>query len=300
MKPSKLFPLALLLAACGGGTPDYDATGTFEATEVIISSEASGRLLRLDIEEGTVLKGGQEVGVIDTVQLYLKKLQLEANAKSVDKQRPDIVKQVAATREQIVQAERERDRIANLLRVDAANRKQLDDAETQLEVLRKQLAAQNSTLQNSDQSLTWQSSSVAVQVAQVEDQLSKCHICSPLTGTVLAKYAEAGELAAPGTPLFKVADMEQIYLRAYITSEQLAQVRVGQQVTVCSDYGNDVRKEYPGVVTWISDTSEFTPKTILTKDERANLVYAVKVAVKNDGMLKIGMYGGLLLTPEQP
>ena len=129
-------------------------------------------------------------------------------------------------------------------------------------------------------------------MAQIEDQLRKCHITSPLTGTVLAQYAEAGELAAPGTPLFKVADMEQIYLRAYITSEQLAEIKLGQQVKVYADYGKDVRQEYPGVVTWISDTSEFTPKTILTKDERANLVYAVKIAVKNDGMLKIGMYGG--------
>lgn len=289
----------LLFTSCTAGLPHYDATGTFEATEVIVSAEVSGKLLCMDIEEGTPLKAGQEVGIIDTVQLFLKKLQLEASAKSVEDQRPDILKQVAATQEQIVQARRERDRIANLLRVGAANRKQLDDAESLLEVLRKQLAAQNSTLQHSDRSLTWQSSSVAIQVAQVEDQLKKCHIVSPLTGTVLAKYAEPGELAVPGTPLFKVADMEQIYLRVYITSEQLSRVKLGQQVTVYADYGRDVQKEYPGIVTWISDSSEFTPKTILTKDERANLVYAVKVAVRNDGMLKIGMYGGIILaSPE--
>lgn len=289
----------LLLISCTAGLPHYDATGTFEATEVIVSAEASGKLLCMDIEEGIPLKAGQEVGIIDTVQLYLKKLQLEASAKSVEDQRPDILKQVAATQEQIVQARRERDRIANLLRVGAANRKQLDDAESLLEVLRKQLAAQNSTLQHSDRSLTWQSSSVAIQVAQVEDQLKKCHIVSPLTGTVLAKYAEPGELAVPGTPLFKVADMEQIYLRAYITSEQLSRVKLGQKVTVYADYGRDVQKEYPGIVTWISDSSEFTPKTILTKDERANLVYAVKVAVRNDGMLKIGMYGGIILASSE-
>jgi len=293
MKSFKLFPVLLFFTACGSGIPKYDATGTFEATDVIVSAEATGKILTLDVEEGTTLRAGQEVGVIDTVQLYLKKLQLEANVKSVEGQRPDILKQVAATKEQIVQAQRERDRVYNLLRVGAANQKQLDDAESLLEVLRKQLAAQNSTLQNSDQSLTWQSSSVGVQVAQIQDQLKKCHIASPLTGTVLAKYAEAGELAAPGTPLFKVADMEQVYLRAYITSEQLSEVKLGQKVTVYSDYGKEVRKEYLGVVTWISDSSEFTPKTILTKDERANLVYAVKVAVKNDGMLKIGMYGGV-------
>lgn len=293
MKPLKSFPILFLLAACSSGTPKYDATGTFEAVDVIVSAEAAGKLLNFDIEEGTALTAGQQVGIIDTVQLYLKKLQLEASVRSVEGQRPDILKQVAATQEQIAQAKRERDRVFNLLRVGAANQKQLDDAESLLGVLQKQLIAQNSTLRNSDQSLTWQSSSVGIQVAQMEDQLNKCHITSPITGTVLAKYAEAGELAAPGTPLFKVADMEQIYLRAYITSEQLAEIALGQKVTVYSDYGNDVSKEYPGIVTWISDSSEFTPKTILTKDERANLVYAVKIAVKNDGMLKIGMYGGM-------
>lgn len=296
MKSRNLLGLCSLLAlfsACGNGAPKYDATGTFETTEVLVSAEASGRLLYFDIEEGMLLKAGEEVGVVDTVQLYLKKLQLEASLKSVEEQRPDILKQVAATKEQISAAQRERNRVANLLKVGAANQKQLDDAEDQLEVLRKQLVAQNSTLSNSHQSLTWQSSSVGIQVAQVEDQLKKCHITSPITGTVLAKYAEAGELTAMGTPLFKVADTEQMYLRAYITSEQLSQVKLGQKVTVFSDYGTDENKQYPGVVTWISDTSEFTPKTILTKNERANLVYAVKIAVHNDGLLKIGMYGGV-------
>lgn len=296
MKSRNLLGLCSLLAlfsACGNGAPKYDATGTFETTEVLVSAEASGRLLYFDIEEGMLLKAGEEVGVVDTVQLYLKKLQLEASLKSVEEQRPDILKQVAATKEQISAAQRERNRVANLLKVGAANQKQLDDAEDQLEVLRKQLVAQNSTLYNSHQSLTWQSSSVGIQVAQVEDQLKKCHITSPITGTVLAKYAEAGELTAMGTPLFKVADTEQMYLRAYITSEQLSQVKLGQKVTVFSDYGTDEHKQYPGVVTWISDTSEFTPKTILTKNERANLVYAVKIAVHNDGLLKIGMYGGV-------
>jgi len=274
--------------------PDYDATGTFETTEVLVSSEVSGKLLWLDVEEGTVLEAGQQVGVVDTVQLYLRKKQLEASVKSVEGQLPDILKQVAALKEEIATAEREKRRVENLLKAGAANQKQLDDAQAHLEVLQKQLVAQGSTLLNSRESLTWQSSSVGVQVAQVEDQLMKCHITSPIAGTVLAKYAEAGELATMGKPLFKVADMEQMYIRAYITSEQLSQVKLGQKVTVFSDYGNDERKENPGVVTWISDRSEFTPKTILTKDERANLVYAVKVAVKNDGYLKIGMYGGVV------
>ena len=283
--------LLFIAAACGSGSPDYDATGTFETTEVLVSSEATGKLLSLEVEEGTPVKAGQQVGLVDTVQLYLKKIQLEANVKSVEDQRPDILKQVAALKEQIVTAEREKRRVENLLKAGAANQKQLDDADAHLSVLQRQLIAQGSTLLNSRQSLTWQSSSVGIQVAQIEDQLMKCHITSPLNGMVLAKYAEAGELANTGKPLFKVADIENMYLRAYITSVQLSQVKVGQKVTVISDYGDGKRKEYPGIVTWISSQSEFTPKTILTKDERANLVYAVKIAIKNDGYVKIGMYG---------
>ena len=295
MKTISTITLLFILAACSGGKDKYDATGTFETTEVVVSAEASGKLLYMNVEEGMKLQVGQTVGMVDTVQLYLKKLQLEANARSVKGQRPDIRKQIAATQEQIKQAERERDRIKRLLDADAANRKQLDDAESMLQVLRKQLVAQNSTLQNSDQSLSWQSSSVDIQVAQVNDQVANCRVCAPIEGTVLAQYAEAGEFVAPGTPLFRLGNMEQMYLRAYITSEQLADVRLGQIVKVVADYGGGQQREYEGSVTWIADTSEFTPKNILTKDERANLVYAVKVAVRNDGMLKIGMYGGIVL-----
>jgi len=292
------FPLTIL-TACGNGTTKYDATGTFETTEVVVSAEASGKLLSFKVNEGTQLKAGEEVGIVDTLQLYLKKMQLEASVKSVEQQRPDILKQVAAIKEQITTAEKDRNRMRNLVKAGAANQKQLDDAEMHLEVLRKELAAQGSTLNNSRQSLTWQSSSVGIQVAQVNDQLNKCHITSPITGTVLARYAEVGEFTTPGKPLFKVANVNEMYLRAYITSEQLAKVKLGQKVTVYADYGNEERKTYPGVVTWISDSSEFTPKTILTDDERANLVYAVKIAVKNDGYLKIGMYGGVDLQNEE-
>lgn len=285
--------LLFLLSACGGRTTGYDATGTFETTEVLVSAEASGKLLFFDVEEGTRLSSGAEVGLIDTVQLYLKRLQLQASMKSVESQRPDVNKQIAATRQQITTAQREKRRVENLLKAGAANQKQLDDWDAQIALLERQLAAQMSSLQNSTNSLTEQSSSVAIQVAQVQDQLAKCHIASPINGTVLAKYAEAGELAAVGKPLFKVADVDHMYLRAYITSGQLSQVKLGDRVTVFSDYGGNERKEYPGVVTWISDRSEFTPKTILTKEERANLVYAVKIRVENDGLLKIGMYGGV-------
>jgi HlyD family secretion protein len=285
-----------LLSACGNGTPDYDATGTFEATEVIVSAEAAGKLLQLEVEEGTRLKAGEEVGLVDTVQLYLKKLQLEASMKSVESQRPDLAKQIAATKQQITTAQR----VENLLAAGAANQKQLDDWDAQVTLLQRQLIAQESSLMKSTNSLTEQGNSVGIQVAQVEDQLSKCHIQSPIEGTVLAKYAETGELASVGKPLFKVGEVDRMYLRAYVTSEQLSQVKLGDEVTVYSDYGNSEQKAYPGVVTWISDRSEFTPKTILTKNERANLVYAVKIAVKNDGSLKIGMYGGVVWKKENP
>lgn len=282
----------LLLASCGNRLSDYDATGTFESTEVTVSAEASGKLLHLNLEEGERLEVGREIGLIDTIQLYLTKLQLEASLKSVENQRPDLAKQIAATKQQIATAQREKKRVENLLQAGAANRKQLDDWDAQIALLERQLIAQTSSLMNSSKSLTEQGNSVGIQVAQMEDQLRKCHILSPINGTVLAKYAEAGELASVGKPLFKIADIDRMYLRAYITSEQLAHVKIGDLVTVYSDYGAAERKAYDGAVTWISDRSEFTPKTILTKDERANLVYAVKIAVKNDGYLKIGMYGG--------
>lgn len=292
MKPIYLIFTGLLmsLSACNS-TSEFDATGTFEATEIIVSAEANGKLFFLNVEEGTRLTRGAEVGLVDTVQLFLKKLQLQASMKSVEKQRPDIRKQIAATKEQIATAKRERARVENLLKANAANQKQLDDWDSQLIVLQRQLDAQVSSLQNSTESLNEQSSSVAIQVAQVEDQLQKCHILAPIDGTVLSKYAEPGELASVGKPLFKIADVENIYLRAYITSTQLADVKLGDSVKVFADFGGDNRKEYPGTVTWIADEAEFTPKTILTKDERANQVYAVKIAVRNDGAIKIGMYG---------
>lgn len=296
MKPicflSVFFSL-ILLYACGSGTNTYDATGTFEATEVTVSAEVSGKLLRFDVEEGSTLAAGQTVGIIDTVQLSLSKRQLETNRKSVRSQLPDFDRQIAVTKQQIATAEREKRRIENLLKAGAANEKQLDDINAQIALYQRQLNAQISTLQNSTESITEQGSAIGIQVEQLVDQLMKCYITSPITGTVLAKYMEAGELAVSGKPLFKVADMNNLFLRAYITSEQLAQVKLGQQVTVLSDYGTEQRREYPGVITWISDRSEFTPKTILTNNERANLVYAVKIAVKNDGYLKIGMYGGI-------
>ncbi len=283
--------LAIALTGCRNSAEDFDATGTFEATEVIVSAEAAGKLIHFRADEGTKLTCGEEAGLIDTVQLHLQKLQLLANRKSVDTQRPDIGKQIAATRQQIAKAEQEKARVERLLQSNAANRKQLDDWNAEIALLNKQLEAQLSTLQNSTASLNEQSASVAIQVAQVEDKLQKSRIVSPISGTVLAKYAEAGELASVGKPLFKIADVENMYLRAYITSKQLAEIKLGQQVTLYADFGDGERKPFEGTITWISDKAEFTPKTILTDDERANQVYAVKISFRNDGTAKIGMYG---------
>lgn len=285
-----------VLAACSQGTPDYEATGTFETTEVLVSSEASGRLLALDVEEGDSVRAFQAVGLVDTIQLSLKRDQLMASMKAVEVQRPNLPKQIAALQQRLATAQKEKQRMENLLKAGAANQKQLDDWEAQVALLRKEIAAQQSSLQNSHASLSEQGVSLAIQIAQVEDQLAKCRAVSPISGTVLAKYAEAGELATIGKPLFKVADMNRMYLRAYVTSDQLSKLKLGDAVTVYADYGDAHQQPYPGVVTWIADRAEFTPKTILTKDERADLVYAVKIAVKNDGQLKIGLYGGVTLT----
>lgn len=270
---------------------EFDATGVFEATEIIVSAEGNGKILSLDVEEGSRLEAREEVGVIDTLQLFLKKCQLEASMKSVGHQRPDISKQIAATQAQIATAERERNRVERLLEAQAANQKQLDDWDSQLSVLHKQLEAQLSSLSHTTSSLTAQEASIAIQITQTDDLLKKCHITAPIDGTVLAKYAEAGELANIGKPLFKIADTEHLYLRAYVTSLQLSEIQLGKTVKVYADFGDKQLAEFPGVVSWIADQAEFTPKTILTDDERANLVYAVKIALTNDGTIKLGMYG---------
>ena len=289
MKKNILFA-ALLLVACGDKDNTFDATGTFEATEVTVSAEQTGKLLRFDVQEGGKVMAGVEVGCIDTVPLYLKARQIGAVRMVYQAQKPNTATQIAALRQQVAKAQQEVDRYTQLVKDGAANRKILDDSRSQLLVLQRQLAAQSATLGTSTRSLTAQMGTADVEKLQVVDQLRKCHIASPISGFVLEKYAEPGEFAVIGKPLFKVADTEQLFLRAYITSRQLQQVRLGQRVTVFADYGNEKRR-YPGIIAWIASKSEFTPKTILTDDERADLVYAIKVAVKNDGKIKIGMYG---------
>lgn len=288
-----LFGLAMtmLTTSCGKSKEAADAFGTYEATEVIVSAEASGKILSFNIEEGQVLTAHQLLGTIDSTQLFLRKQQLISGKKALLIRRPDIKKQIAALEQQIATAKTERKRFENLVKANAANQKQLDDIDAQIAVYTKQLDAQKTTLTTTNQGITDDSEGMNLQVAQVEDQLSKCKIISPIAGTVLLKYAEMGEVAAPGKALFKIADTNNMILRAYITADQLTQIKVGQKVKVTSDFGKDDTKEYDGTLAWISSKSEFTPKTIQTRDERANLVYAVKINVKNNGLLKIGMYG---------
>ena len=283
--------LALMLNACGNKEKDFDATGVFEATETVVYAEQSGSLTTFDVDEGDRLEQGREVALIDTVQLWLKMQQAEATKKVYRSQKPDMEKQLAAIREQLAKARQEQQRYRELVADGAAPRKMLDDADSQVEVLQRQMEALRSSLSVSTDALDRQMEAADVQREQILDQLEKCHVRTPANGTVIEKYVERGEFVATGKPLFKMADTAHMYLRAYVTSAQLQHIRIGQKAKVYADYGQGQKREYAGTVTWISSRSEFTPKTILTDDERADLVYALKVAVKNDGYIKMGMYG---------
>ena len=315
-----ILPLAaLLLTACGDKNNHNEATGTFEATEVTVSAKSSGELQVFAISEGQEIEQGKEVGHIDSYPLQLKKdqlattrsqldankRQLAASRQATNSKQLDLEMQVATIRQQIANAQRERQRFTELVNDGAVPRKQLDDINYQIKVLEKQLAAAREQIKSNNASLAQQSSgigaqidgidaqqaSLTVQQAQLDDQIANTLVKAPITGTVLEKYAEQGEFVSTGKPLFKMADVREMTLRAYVTSAQLEKVKVGQAVKVTADYGGDRSQTYDGVVTWISSQSEFTPKTIVTDDERADLVYAVKVRVKNDGHIKMGMYG---------
>ena len=286
--------MALLAISCTKEA-EFDAQGTFEATEVVVSSEATGRILNFDIEEGMAIAANQTVGTIDSLQLHLQRKQLVAQQSALLASRPDVKKQVAALREQIAKQKTELRRVDNMLRDGAATQKQKDDIEAQIKILEGQLEAQLSTLDKNTSTINGNSVVLEAQIAALDDRISKCSIISPVGGTVLVKYAEAGELASAGKPLMKIADLKNIYLRAYFTSDQLANVKLGDEVKVVADFGGTERYDYTGRVAWISSESEFTPKTIQTKDSRANLVYAVKIAVENDGRLKIGLAGEVVL-----
>lgn len=284
----------MMLHGCGNKENKYDATGVFEATETTVYAEQTGALLTFNVKEGDVINNGKEVGLIDTTQLWLKIQQAEATKSVYQSQKPELEKQIAATRQQLAKAKQDQQRYKELVADGAAPSKMLDDANSQVEVLQRQLDAQVSSLTVSTNALDKQMAATDVQTDQLRDQLRKCHILAPTKGTVLEKYVERGEFVSIGKPLFKMADTDNMYLRAYVTSAQLKDIKIGQKATVLADYGNGEKKEYQGNITWISNRSEFTPKTILTDDERADLVYAIKVAIKGDGYVKIGMYGEVM------
>lgn len=295
MKYITLLALSTLLIACSNSDNNFDATGNFEADEMIVSSEASGKIINLDIAEGQTLQAGQVVGVIDTTQLYLRKKQLEYSIAAVLAKQPDANSQLSTIQEQLATAQREKQRVENLLKADAATQKQLDDLNAQIELLKKQYDAMQKSLSITTRSLQSETLPLKAQLDQVNDQLKKSKILNPQAGTVITKYAMQDEVVNAGKALYKLADLENIILRVYVSGTQLSQIKLGQSVDIQVDAGEKDYKKYLGKITWISDKAEFTPKTIQTKEERANLVYAVKVAVKNDGYLKLGMYGEVKL-----
>lgn len=289
------YVLPLLAIVSCNNEPDYDAQGTFEATEIVLSSEGTGRILSFDVTEGEIINANSVVGVIDSLQLHLQREQLKAQKSALLSSLPDKEKQVASLRRQLAKQRAELQRVKNMLSDGAATTKQRDDIEAQITILEGQLSATLSTLDNNTSTINENATALKAQIAALDDRIAKCNISSAVGGTVLIKYAEAGEFTTIGKPLMKVADLENIYLRAYLTSCQLANVNLGDEVSVIADFGGDERYDYKGRVAWISAESEFTPKSIQTKDSRANLVYAVKIAVKNDGRLKIGLAGEVKL-----
>lgn len=281
----------IFITSCHNKSLEYDAAGVFEVTEIVVSAKGNGELKEFNIDEGDLVEANTQLGVIDTTQLYLRKLQLKASMSGLGNRRSNVSTQIAATKEQIATLEKEKKRFENLVKANAANQKQLDDINAQLNVYHKQLAAQYETINNSNNSLADDRLSLEMQVDQIDDQIRNSVITSPIRGTILAKYAEPGEFATQGKPLFKVANIDQMYLRAYVTASQLTAAKLNQNVKIYADMGDSDRREYDGRISWISDKAEFTPKTIQTRDERANLVYAVKIVIENDGYVKKGMYG---------
>ncbi|MFI5148806.1 MAG: HlyD family secretion protein [Bacteroidia bacterium] len=286
---------AALFTSCNRSASDSDASGSFESVETIISTEAAGTLMQFDVEEGQTLKPGQLVGYVDSMQLYLRKMQLQAQISSTLGQQPDIPVQVAALQTQLAEAEKNQQRTANLFKAKAATQQQLDDMTSQVETLKKQIEAQRSSLGITSHTLNLETTPLQRQIDQLNDQLKKCKVVNPVHGTVLSKYAQAHEVANPGKALYKIAETDTLILRVYITGTQISQIKLGQRVTVQTDDGAKKYRNYNGIIYWVSDKSEFTPKTIPTKEERADLVYAIKVRVPNDGFLKIGMYGQIKL-----
>lgn len=300
--------IAVAATACKNSENKFDATGTFEATEVIVSSELGGRIVSLNVSEGDTISANRIVGTVDAEGIELQKEQVEASISSLNDKTTDVGPQVALLQNQLAVQQsqlnnllHEQKRFENLLKQDAATAKQLDDINAQIDVVKKQMqvtqqqiAVQRNAVSTQNRSILSENKPLQKRVAQLNDQLKRAEIINPISGTVLTKYAEAGELTNTGKALYKIADLRVMKLRAYVTGDQLSQIKLGQNVKVLVDEGKEKYKQLAGTITWISDKAEFTPKTIQTKEERANLVYAIKINVQNNGYLKVGMYGEVL------
>lgn len=293
-KLSVIIGIFAMMTSCAD-KQDYDATGIFEATTVTISAETTGKILTMPVGEGDTIFDGEVIAQIDTVTLWLQHRQIMSQQHATRSAIPDISAQAAGLRSQIAHARSEVERQSRLLADGATTQKNYDDAASQLRTLKAQLEGLLSSLGTSTSTINDNVVTVQYQAEQIAEQIAKSTVHAPLTGTVLVKYAEPGEFAAPGKPLYKVANLNDVYLRSYFTANQLADLKIGQKVTVIADFGGDKQYEYPGTIAWIAEESEFTPKSIQTKDTRANLVYAVKIRVKNDGRLKLGQYGEVRL-----
>lgn len=285
-----LIPISAVLFACGDKGDKFDAMGVFESDEILVSSEIGGKILKFAAREGDKLTKNIPIGRIDIRELELNKEQLLKQIQSAVSKKIDIEKQTAPTIQQIKTAQIEKDRTIRLLKADAATRKNLDDIDAQLSLLKRQLNAQVSSMSLANKSIDDEIASMKSQIDLIDYKMSQAVIAPPITGVVLEKYAYEGEISPAGKPLFKIADMETLKLKAYVTEPILTQIKLGDKVKVSADFGEKYR-DYEGTISWVSDVAEFTPKTIMTKDERRNLVYAVKIDVKNDGYLKIGSYG---------
>ncbi|HTE23975.1 HlyD family secretion protein [Flavitalea sp.] len=300
---------ATSIVGCRDSKNNFDASGTFETDEVIVSSELAGKLLTFDVEEGRAIAKDSVVGTLDANQIIYQKEQVEESISALSDRTSDVLPQInmlnqqlAVQQSQLKNLLHEQKRVENLVKQDAATGKQLDDINASIEIMKgqmlvtqRQITVQRTGTSTQNRGVMSESKPLQKRIAQLDDQLLKAKILNPLTGVVIAKYAEAGEVTAAGKALYKIADLNTMYLRAYITGIQLPEVKMGQQVRVFLDSGENKYREVPGMITWIADKAEFTPKTIQTKEERANLVYAMKVKVKNDGFIKIGMYGEVKL-----
>jgi HlyD family secretion protein len=304
----------VILTACNRDANKFDASGTFEADEVIVSASANGKILSLNLDEGSTLAKDSVVGLVDPTDVSLQKEQVQASIEALNQKTADAAPQIRMLQDQlkVQQAQldnlvHEQARIENLLKEDAATKKQLDDINFQIESAKKQMSVteqqinvQRNNVATQNRGILSEGKPLQKRADQLQEQLNRTNIRNPVNGTVITKYAETGEITSNGKPLYKIADLSTLNLRAYVTGDQLPQIKLGQKVTVFVDSGAKNYRKLPGTVTWVSDKAEFTPKTIQTKDERANLVYAMKVKVKNDGYLKIGMYGEVRFSPLSP